>query len=606
MHSDRTASGAWLASRPDPIPAILRSQRTGRLQVAAALTGIAIGTIVLVGGFRWPVGWFYVAVLWIGGLMLAGNFYTTSLKRPAFAESATDLLLDRAWATGRALLVAFALWGLWDMLQGHGFMNVLNATWLRFSRVDRTLESPVINLIQLACLWPWVVPLRETWRLAWAARDFERQLCPAMERRIARQLRRGRRMLTAGREERGREALAEAEEWLGQLAGYAQDLGILYHRQLVRARIDELLGRPVRRPDALDEPSGPSTQRMTEVFGDEQEATGEAPRVNGRHGSNGRQGNGAQSNGRQGNGKTTNKGGYEEYREFLDSLREEVAVNWDQIAGLDHVVSELKTALALSLARTPDGVTLDVPRRILLYGPPGTGKTLLTAAVSQGFDAPFYNVKVSDVLSKFFGESTRLLSALFELAQQDSPAVLFFDEIESISGSREGNMDGEERRMVSALLAQLDGLKQKARQSGVFTIAATNMPWQLDAAILSRFEKQFYVPLPDAAARERILKLHLDERGFKVDAPLHELVRHTDCYSGRELAALCREATRLMLADANPKMATLADRGLSAMSKYRLKIDTITTRHLGEALHRVRPQTERGLLARYEQWRGRN
>jgi SpoVK/Ycf46/Vps4 family AAA+-type ATPase len=184
--------------------------------------------------------------------------------------------------------------------------------------------------------------------------------------------------------------------------------------------------------------------------------------------------------------------------------------------------------------------------------------------------------------------------------------VLFFDEIESLCGARDGSgMDGEERRMVSALLAQLDGLKGKSAGSRLFTIAATNLPWQLDPAILSRFEKQFHVPLPDAPARRRILEIHLIERGFAVGAPMDKLVELTRGYSGRELARLCQEAIRLMLAEANPRMDDLADHGQAAMSRYKLKVAPIGPPHLAAAFKRIRPQTDPALLERHRQWQER-
>jgi SpoVK/Ycf46/Vps4 family AAA+-type ATPase len=116
-------------------------------------------------------------------------------------------------------------------------------------------------------------------------------------------------------------------------------------------------------------------------------------------------------------------------------------------------------------------------------GPPGTGKTLLAAATAGNLEATFFNVKVSSLLSKYFGESTKLISALYSVARRLSPAVIFLDEFESLTPSRGSGESGSERRIVSTLLAELDGLQGKDDDSFVMTICATNLPWLLDLAI---------------------------------------------------------------------------------------------------------------------------
>ena len=159
--------------------------------------------------------------------------------------------------------------------------------------------------------------------------------------------------------------------------------------------------------------------------------------------------------------------------------------------------------------------------------------------------------------------------------------------------------------MVSGLLTEMDGLQSKSGADSLFTIAATNMPWQLDPAILSRFEKQFYVPLPDTEARARVLEIHLQERGYSCEASMEKIVRHTRGYSGRELKQLCQEAVRLMMSEANPRIGQIVDQGQQALSNYQLKIQSITVANFNQAFKKVRPQTDAALLARYEDWNGR-
>jgi katanin p60 ATPase-containing subunit A1 len=185
------------------------------------------------------------------------------------------------------------------------------------------------------------------------------------------------------------------------------------------------------------------------------------------------------------------------------SLIHKSDVQWGDIGGLEDTKDSIKSAYALALAQKPAGVQVSSWRNLLMYGPPGTGKTLLAAATAGNLEATFFNVKVSSLLSKYFGESTKLISALFSVARRLSPAVIFLDEFESLTPVRGSGESGAERRIVSTLLAELDGLQAKDDTGFVLTICATNLPWLLDLAILSRFQRRIYVPLPDPDARRR-------------------------------------------------------------------------------------------------------
>ena len=153
----------------------------------------------------------------------------------------------------------------------------------------------------------------------------------------------------------------------------------------------------------------------------------------------------------------------QDYREIVQSLVTETDVSWGDIGGLDNTKREIQMAYALALARKPQGVQLSGVRNILLYGPPGTGKTLLAAATSHELDATFFDVQSSDILSKYFGESTKLVSALYAEAASAAPSVIFLDEFDALTTSREGSDSSAGRRVLSTLLAELDGLEDKHR-----------------------------------------------------------------------------------------------------------------------------------------------
>lgn len=284
------------------------------------------------------------------------------------------------------------------------------------------------------------------------------------------------------------------------------------------------------------------------------------------------------------------------------SLIAQVKVTWDEIAGLDDIKRFVKESYALSLARRPAGVGLPRAANLLLYGPPGTGKTLIAAAVSYGLEATFYSCKVSDILSKYFGESTKLVNAVFEVAEQTSPSVIFLDDFESIVPSRDGDSSGPERRVLTEILTCMDGFANKDSDKLVLVIAATNKPWLIDSAVLSRFGKLAHIHLPDAAARARIFEILLTEKGYQLEGDVAELAARTEGYSGREIEQICKELVRLMISRANPDLSHLAEQGREAIENYTLQLEPIGRDDLGDVLSRMRPMTQPEELAEYRRW----
>jgi len=287
-----------------------------------------------------------------------------------------------------------------------------------------------------------------------------------------------------------------------------------------------------------------------------------------------------------------------EIRSIVTNLSHSSRITWDDIGGLDETKNEIKFALGMTLAQHPAGVRIAAWTRILFYGPPGTGKTLLAAATSnavrstEGVPSVFYNVKVSSVLSKYFGESSKILSELYGTARDTSPSVVFLDEFESLAAQRDASDSGAERRILSTLLSELDGMDSKGRNDlYVLTIAATNRPWDLDNAVLSRFEKKILIPLPDETTRDRILRIHLQKKGFTTDVPYDELVRLTNGYSGREIERFCKEVTTEMVEGMNRDIPALVDSGLDAVKKYKIKVRPLTREDFVNAARLVHPQT---------------
>ncbi|KAJ3318465.1 Vacuolar protein sorting-associated protein 4 [Blyttiomyces sp. JEL0837] len=223
-------------------------------------------------------------------------------------------------------------------------------------------------------------------------------------------------------------------------------------------------------------------------------------------------------------------------------LSEKPNVRWDDIAGLEGAKEALKEAVILPIKFPHLFTGKRVPwRGILLYGPPGTGKSYLAKAVATEANSTFFSVSSSDLVSKWMGESERLVKQLFALARESKPAIIFIDEVDSLCGTRGEGESEASRRIKTEFLVQMQGVGTD--MTGVLVLGATNIPWQLDPAIRRRFEKRIYIPLPDPNARAKMFELHtgvtpckLAPKDFKV------LGDYTEGFSGSDIAVVVRDA----------------------------------------------------------------
>lgn len=296
-----------------------------------------------------------------------------------------------------------------------------------------------------------------------------------------------------------------------------------------------------------------------------------------------------------------------EFENVIRQLIHKSKVGFEQIAGLKQTQREIQSAYAISMISPPQGIVLPFARNILFYGPPGCGKTLLAGAVSKGLDATFYSVKVGDLLSKYYGDSSKLVKALYDDARRHPISVVFLDEIDAIASHRETMDNAADKKLLVSLLTELDGLNNKSGVDGsagnrVLTIAATNLPWGLDSAILSRFQKQVHIPLPDELARREMLKIQILDKGFTTSLSSDEFVDLTKQLSGREIEQLAGGSIEAMLDEVNPSLVEMALKGRDALSKYELTVKPVTRVHFEMVRAQIRPVTAAKTTERYNKW----
>jgi transitional endoplasmic reticulum ATPase len=196
---------------------------------------------------------------------------------------------------------------------------------------------------------------------------------------------------------------------------------------------------------------------------------------------------------------------------------------------------------------------VDAPKGVLLHGPPGTGKTLLAKAVASETESSFYSISGPEIVSKFYGESEERLREIFKEAEENSPSIIFIDELDSIAPKREEVTGEVERRIVAQLLSIMDGLKERGN---VVVIGATNRPNALDPALRrgGRFDREIEIGIPDQNGRFEVLQIHTRGVPLAEDTRLDELSKSTHGFVGADLEALVKEAAMKALRRVLPEM----------------------------------------------------
>lgn len=226
----------------------------------------------------------------------------------------------------------------------------------------------------------------------------------------------------------------------------------------------------------------------------------------------------------------------------------DTGISFDDIAGIDEAKAEFEEIV--SFLKEPERYTVvgaKIPKGVLLVGPPGTGKTLLAKAIANEANVPFYSVAGSEFVEMFIGIGASRIRDLFKKASENSPCIVFIDEIDAVGRERGAGIGGgndEREQTLNQLLTEMDGFKEN---KGVIVVGATNRVDILDAALLrpGRFDRQITVGLPDRLGRIGILKVHAKNKPFDEDVSLVQIANRTPGFSGADLANLLNEAAIL-------------------------------------------------------------
>ncbi|XP_034284081.1 spastin isoform X4 [Pantherophis guttatus] len=270
------------------------------------------------------------------------------------------------------------------------------------------------------------------------------------------------------------------------------------------------------------------------------------------------------------------------------------SVNFDDIAGQELAKQALQEIVILPSLRPELFTGLRAPARgLLLFGPPGNGKTMLAKAVAAESNSTFFNISAASLTSKYVGEGEKLVRALFAVARELQPSIIFIDEVDSLlCERREGEHDAS-RRLKTEFLIEFDGV-QSSGEDRILVMGATNRPQELDDAVLRRFTKRVYVSLPNEETRLLLLKNLLSKQGNPLtQKELAQLARMTDGYSGSDLTALAKDAALGPIRELKPEQV----KNMSASEMRNIRLSDFN-----ESLKKIKCSLSPQTLEAYIRW----
>ncbi|MFQ5976677.1 MAG: AAA family ATPase [Candidatus Heimdallarchaeota archaeon] len=272
-------------------------------------------------------------------------------------------------------------------------------------------------------------------------------------------------------------------------------------------------------------------------------------------------------------------------------IREAPDVKWEDVANLEIAKRALREAVILPMKRPELFQGARRPwKGILLFGPPGCGKSYLAKAVASEVEATFFSVSAATLVSKWLGESEKLVSKLFDMARKEAPSIIFIDEVDSVASARGEGENQAMRRVKTQMLQSIEGVGTGSER--VVVMGATNLPWDIDAAMRRRFEKRIHVALPDDEARGVMFTIHTKGVDLESDTDFSELAKFTAGYSGADISLMCREALMSPIRELDSEGALESN----IMPRNVSRKDFLT------ALETVKPSVAPKELSRFVEW----
>jgi len=270
-----------------------------------------------------------------------------------------------------------------------------------------------------------------------------------------------------------------------------------------------------------------------------------------------------------------------------------IRTTFEDVGGLSEQIKRVREIVELPL-RYPqlfEKLGIDPPRGLLLVGPPGCGKTLLAKVVAQETNTNFQVINGPEIIHKFYGESEARLRDIFEVAARNQPSIIFIDEIDAIAGKRDKVTGDVEKRVVSQLLALMDGLKDRGQ---IVVLAATNLPSLLDPALRrpGRFDREVTLDVPDRNGRHEILQIHTRGMPLDEDVDLDKIADFTHGYVGADLENLCKESAIIALRKILPEVDLYKD-PKDHQQLFRLRVNNS---NFLEALKEIEPSALREIF----------
>jgi vacuolar protein-sorting-associated protein 4 len=274
-------------------------------------------------------------------------------------------------------------------------------------------------------------------------------------------------------------------------------------------------------------------------------------------------------------------------------LKEKPNVRWTDVANLENAKQTLREAVIIPMLR-PDLFTgARKPwKGLLLFGPPGCGKTFISKAVANEVDATFFLADAANLVSKWLGESEKMVKNLFKAARSSAPSIIFIDEVDALATTRDDDEVGGERRLKTQLLIEMDGIKGVGAK-GPVVLGATNRPWDLDPAFRRRFEKRIYIPIPDLDARIAVFKHHLKGIDLEPTIDFNELGRKSDGFTSSDIALICRDSSMIPIRE-------LDKQGL--LENIDIKIRPLNMEDILKSLGKIKPVVTNKEIEMYEDW----